>query len=245
MNEAELALWTDCGQGIEAACKELILSYFYLVKKWARRISRIANWANQEDLIQDGVIGLINAIKKFDPHRGVAFERYASPYVRGAIFDSSELTRDLARRQEEICRKIKRADIELTRTLERNPTVDEVAHNTGLSVDQIMNAIDAMGVAFARELNDANEPSSTGGVQPARQERAAVIQDALARLSEREQSVIDFYYWQGQSHEEIARQLGLTVSNSSQIRKRAIRKLRKLLRAEETGERDEDRRSGK
>ncbi len=245
MNEAELVLWTNCRQGNDAACKELTLSYLYLVKKWARRISRIANWANQEDLIQDGVIGLINAVKKFDPNRGVAFERYASPYIRGAIFDSSELTRELARRQEEICRKVKRADVELAKMLQRNPTVTEVADKTGLSVDQIMNAIDAMGVAFAGELCDADEPSASGGVEPARQETVVVIQDAVSRLSEREQSIVSSYYWQDQSHGEIANRLGLSTHNVTKIRQRALYKLRELLSGTSEGKSDEDRRSGK
>lgn len=232
MNEEELSLWKNYSQGDEAAHKELILSYLYLVKIWVRRISRVANWANQEDLIQEGVIGLINAIRNFDSSRDVPFERYANHYIRGAILDSSELTRDLPRRQEEICRKIKSVDAELTKMLQRNPTIDEVAERTGFSVEQINNAIDAMGVAFAREQCDKEEPSALSSIESASQERTVVIQDALSRLSKREQSVVICYYWEDQSHEEIAQRLELTVSNATKIRQRAIRKLRKLLGAE-------------
>ena len=154
MTEGELSLWHRYAQSDESARKELILSYLYLVKNCANRISRIASWANREDLIQDGVIGLIKAIERFDPTRGVAFPHYANQYVRGAILDSSELTRDLARHQEEICRNVRLADAELTNALQRKPTVEELARKTGYRVDQINNAVDAMGVAFAAEPCD-------------------------------------------------------------------------------------------
>src|SRR6185295_12443544 len=229
MNAVDAILWNNCNRGDDAACRELILSYLYLVKAWARRISRMATWTSQEDLIQDGVIGLINAVRNFDPNRNVPFERYASPYIRGAIFDSSDLTRELARRQQEICGKIKRVAAQLTRILQRNPTIEEVADETSLTPEQIFNAIDAMGVAFAGELSNAEEAQASYGVQRPQQETAALIHDALARLNERERSVVTCYYLEDQSHEEIARRFNLTVSNVIKIRQRAIKKLRKYL----------------
>jgi len=229
MNSVDAILWINCSRGDDAACRELILSYLYLVKIWARRISRMANWTSQEDLIQDGVIGLINAVRNFDPSRKVPFERYASPYIRGAILDSSDLTRELARRQQEICGNIKRVAAQLTKILQRNPTIDEVADETSLTPEQIRNAIDAMGVAFAGELSSAEEAEAAYGVQRPQQETAVVIHDALSRLTERERSVVTCYYLEDQSHEEIARRFNLTVSNVIKIRQRAINKLRKYL----------------
>lgn len=229
MNAVDAILWNNCSRGDDAACRELILSYLYLVKTWARRISRIATWTSQEDLIQEGVIGLINAVRKFDPNRNVPFERYASPYIRGAILDSSDLTRELARRQQEICGKIKRVAAQLTKILQRNPTIEEVADETSLTPEQILNAIDAMGVAFAGELSSADEAQASYGVQSPQQETAVLIHDALSRLSERERSVVTCYYLEDQSHEEIARRFNLTVSNVIKIRQRAIKKLRKYL----------------
>jgi len=229
MNAADAILWNNCSRGDDSACRELILSYLYLVKTWARRISRMANWTSQEDLIQDGAIGLINAVRKFDPNRNVPFERYASPYIRGAIFDSSDVTRELARRQQEICAKIKRVAAQLTEILQRIPTIEEVAHETSLTPEQIRNALDAVGVAFAGELSRREEPEAEYGVQRPQQETAVLIHDALSRLSERERSVVTYYYLEDQSDAEIARRLGLTESNVSKIRQRAIKKLRKYL----------------
>lgn len=244
MTEVELKLWDRYRQGDEAAREELILAHLYLVKVWAKRISRAANWANQEDLIADGIIGLIKALERFDLNMGVPFKYFAKDYIRGTIFDGSELTRGLARQQEETYRKIKHAESTLTRTLERTPAIEEVAEETGLSVEQIMFAIDAMGVAFAGELPDVQEPTAESGVQLPPQEQAVMVQDALSRLSEREQSIVACYYLEDKSHDEIAQSHGLSVSNVIKIRQRALGKLRELLGHERTGmcEKNERRR---
>ncbi len=244
MTEDELKLWGRCGQGDEAARKELILSYLPLVDVLAKRIARITG-ANWEDLRQDGAIGLIKAVARFDPDKGVPFRAFARSYINGAIFDSSELTRDIARRQDEIYRKVRQAEAELTQTLQRNPTIEEVAEKTGLSVDQIRNAIDAKGLAFAGALPDTEGPSVSGLIETPRPERAIFLLQALAHLDTREQQIIRLYYWEDQPHEEIALKLGLTVSNVIKIRQRALDKLRKRLDVKRKGERDEDRRSGK
>jgi RNA polymerase sigma factor (sigma-70 family) len=245
MTEDELNLWERFGRGDESARKELILVYLPLVKVWAKRISRAASWANSEDLMQDGAIGLMKAIERFDSGRGVAFKYFAGSYIRGAILDSSELTHDLARQQEEICRKIKRADAELTNTLKRNPTSEEVAEKTGLSVEKIQAAIDEMGIAFAGAFPDSEDWSAENRVEAAQAETTILIQDALSQLNEREASIVVYYYLEDQTAQEIAERLGLTVSNVTKIRQRAITKLRKLLDAQRKGEPDEDRRSGK
>src|SRR5438309_1979254 len=121
MTGEELSLWERYARGDEAARKELLLSYLPLVEVLAKRIAR-STGANWEDLRQDGAIGLIKAISRFDLGQGVPFRAFAKHYIRGAIFDSSELTRDLARRQEEILRKFKQTEDELIQTLQRNPT---------------------------------------------------------------------------------------------------------------------------
>lgn len=244
MTEDELKLWERYRQQDEAARKELILAYLPLVDVLAKRIARNTG-ADWEDLRQDGALGLFKAMARFDPGRGVKFRFFAKPHIFGAIFDSSEITRDMARRQEEINRKARHTHDELTQTLQRNPTIEEVAEETGLSIEQIRNAIDARGVAFAGTLPDAEDPSASVLIESPRTERTIFLLEALARLSPREKDIIHLYYWEDQPHEEIARKLELTVANATKIRQRAIRKLRKLLDVKLKGGHDEDRRSGK
>src|SRR6185295_9432098 len=98
MTEDKRALWDRYRQRDETARKELIVSYLPLVKLLAKRIAGSASWANWEDLVQDGVIGLIKAIERFDPGKGTPFRAFATHYIRGAIFDNFELTRDMTHR---------------------------------------------------------------------------------------------------------------------------------------------------
>jgi RNA polymerase sigma factor for flagellar operon FliA len=167
-------------------------------------------------------------VKNFDVSRGGSFTTYAHSYVRGAILDSRELTRNLGRRQQEICEEIKRAEQVLAHRLERIPTKEEVASETGLSVEQILNAIDAMGLAFARDLSEDAEPSASRAAGPP-QETAALIHDALARLTEREQLIVADHYFEGLSDAEIALRHNMTKDSAKKTRQRAIKKLRRLL----------------
>jgi RNA polymerase sigma factor (sigma-70 family) len=244
MTREEFSLWERYGRGDEAARKELLLSYLPLVEVLAKRIAR-STGANWEDLRQDGAIGLIKAISRFDLAHGVPFTAFAKHYIRGAIFDSSELTRDLARRQEEILRKFKQTEDELIQTLQRNPTTEEVAEKAELTIQQILRAIEAKGVAFAGAMPDAENVPASSGLEASRQERAIFLLEALSHLDEREQAIIRLYYWEDKSHEEIAQVRGVTVSNAIKIRQRAIDKLRKRLEVKRKGGHDEDRRSGK
>lgn len=244
MTEDELNLWERHGQRDEAAQKDLILFYLPLVDVLAKRIAR-STGANWEDLRQDGAIGLIKAIARFDPRQGVPFRAFGKHYICGAIFDSSELTRDMARRQEEIYRKLRQTEDELTQTLQRLPRIEEVAEKAELTIEQIRNAIDARGVAFAGAMPDAEDMPASGRLEAPRPERTIFLLEALAHLNEREQEIIRLYYWEDQPHEEIAQRLGLTTSNVAKIRQRAIGKLRKRLDVKREGGHDEDRRSGK
>jgi len=228
MTTEELGLWERYGQGEEAARKALILRYLPLVELLARRIARSADWTDWEDLKQDGIIGLMQAMVRFDPRRGVAFKTFARFYIRGAIFDSPELTRALARRQQEICRQVREAEAELTAMLQRQPTLEEVERATGLSAEQIYTALDAIGLTFADTLADA-DTDTVAATEPARSETTTLVREALAQLTEREAQIVIYYYVEGRSTREISRQLDLSVSNVTKIRQRAMRKLSKLL----------------
>ncbi|HKP12057.1 MAG TPA: sigma-70 family RNA polymerase sigma factor [Blastocatellia bacterium] len=238
MTGDEQNLWQRYSQGDQAARKELILHYLPLVDLLAKRIARIAG-ANWEDLRQDGSIGLMKAISRFDPGRGVPFKYFARPYICGAIYDSSEITRDMARRQDEIYRKVRRTEEELTKRLQRNPTVEEVAENAGLTIEQILNAVDARGLAFAASFPDAEDPPARV-IEAPQPERAILLLEVLAHLPDRDREIIRLYYWEDRPHEEIARETGLSVSNVIKIRQRALVKLRQRLDVKRKGGRDED-----
>src|SRR2546423_14009339 len=151
----------------------------------------------------------------------------------------------MTRRQEEIYRKIRRADDALIKVLRRNPTIEEVAEKTELTIEQIQNALDARGVAYAGEFPDAEDILTSHLVETPQLEKSIFVLEALSHLSEREKEIICLYYWEDQSHEEIGQKVGLTASNVTKIRQRAIKKLRKRFDVHTKGDHDEDRRSGK
>lgn len=253
MTEDELALW----ELYEAARKKLILFYLPVVDGLARYIARSTGRANWEDLRQDGAIGLMNAITRFDPSRGVPFEAFARLYIRGAIFDSPEITRAMTRRQEEIYRKMRRAEDALTKALQRNPTIDEIAEKTRLTTEQIQNALAARGVAYAEDFLDGDDDlSSSGQFELPRPDSLILIEEALDHLAETEQAIVRLHYLEDMSHEKIAETLGIIPFEVTEIRERAIgkvaktcqramRKLRKQFDVKVKGGYDEDRRSGK
>jgi RNA polymerase sigma-B factor len=242
VTEDELNLWERHDQRDEAGRRELILFYLPFVDVLAKRIAR-STGAVWQDLRQDGAIGLIKAIARFDPLQGAPFRSFAKQYICGAIFDSSEITHNMARRQDEIFRKVRQTEDELLQMLQRNPTIEEVAEKAQLTIEQILNAIDARGVAFAGPITEGTDVPAPGMAEPPPPDRTLL--EALAHLSEREQTIIRLYYWEDQPHEEIARAIGLTVSNVTKIRQRAIGKLRKRINRSGKGGHDENRRPGK
>jgi DNA-directed RNA polymerase specialized sigma subunit len=163
----------------------------------------------------------------------------------------------VSRRQEESYRQVRRAEDKLTVLLKRVPTVEEIAQEAALTVKQVVNAIEARSVAFAdsfelvvegsregferlQELFEAGELSEVAGVEVEDIEwkatdpnyvKTLLIEEAMARLTERETSIVMDYYWQGLTNEEIAEKSGLTHSNVMKIRQRAISKLRSFLQA--------------
>jgi RNA polymerase sigma factor (sigma-70 family) len=232
MDEDELDLWKRYRQGDETALEDLVIFYLPLVKFWVYRISIYATWANRDDLMQDGTIGLIKACEKFDIDRGYKFSTFARYYIREAIFNSTELTRNLTRRQDENSRKVKQAHDELVRELELKPSLEEIAVRAGLSIEQVQAALNARSIAFADDSIVADAPSRSGNKTVERQDTKILIREALQKLNKLERAIIARHYWAGHSDAEIGDGLGLSEDHARKIRQRAIIKLRTLLGVE-------------
>jgi RNA polymerase sigma factor FliA len=239
MTEDEIKLWTRYHQGDGEALEELVCFYLYLVELWVKRISRNAHWVDQEDLTQEGVIGLIKAVKKFDPDRGFEFSTYAQYRIREAIFDSPELTHSLPRLQYDNYRDIKDAIEIMMQELGRMPTVEEVAEKVELTGKQVENALAAISIAFAGGLSETEEASQMYNDVAEGQERITLMRDAVSRLDKREALILTCYYLYDQPHREIAKELGLGESNVSKIRQRALKNLKRLFESQAGGERNE------
>lgn len=224
-DEDELKMW----ERYETARKDLIVFYLPVVDRLAKAIARSMRRVNWEDLRQDGAIGLIKAITNFHFDRGVPFRAYATKYIRGAIFDSPELTRDMSRQDEAIYRKVRRAEDSLTKTLGRNPTPEEIAEKTKLTIEQIRNAFAARGLANPEEFTDDQDfRSSGGGTDSSRRDSRILLEEVLAHLPEPDKTIIRLHYFEDLSPEKIAEKLLIIPTEVTLIRRRAIDKVAKI-----------------
>ncbi|MGA9768036.1 MAG: sigma-70 family RNA polymerase sigma factor [Blastocatellia bacterium] len=229
MTDDENGLWQRYGQGDETARKELISYYLPLVKLLAGRLFRILYWAEREDLMQEGVIGLIHAVRSFRPESGNEFIPYARKFIRGAILRNPEVARDLTRRQHEIYRKANKTYELLREKLMREPTMEEIVEESGLTPDQIINSFDAINIAFAQELAFENLGVTDSRKTAELSDKQILIREIFDRLNEKEHLIFTEHYTSGLTDREIAEKYDMNEYTVITIRKRAIKKIRALL----------------
>ena len=225
----------------------LILHYSPLVKFVASRVSvGLPQSVEQSDLVSYGIFGLIDAIDKFEPDRGIKFETYAIRRVRGAIIDELRSIDWVPRSVRAKARAVEQAFGSLEGELGRAPTDSEMAKNLGMSEQDLQTifaqvsfagvvALDDMFTrngergevaTLADTIADRNEgPSGLYEVEEMRQTLAV----AVNRMPEREKIVLTLYYYEGLTLAEIGEVLGVTESRVCQIHTRAVLQLRSRL----------------
>jgi RNA polymerase sigma factor for flagellar operon FliA len=232
--------------GQEYSREEIIHRYLHLVKYVAGRIS-VGLPPNVElsDLINDGVVGLIDAIEKYDDGRGVKFETYAITRIHGAILDALRALDWVPRAVRQRARELERVSHELETTLGRAPTDEEVASRMGISSkehDTLLQRIRATSVLSLeerlpsdrgqdiplRDLLRAGEDDIGASVE--RSELREQLTDAVFALPRAERTVVVQYYFEGRTLKQIKGELGVSESRVSQIHAQAVARLRKLLR---------------
>jgi RNA polymerase sigma factor for flagellar operon FliA len=227
----------------DKARQGLILHYSPLVKFVAGRVGvGLPRSVEQADLIQYGMFGLIDAIDKFEPARGIKFETYAVTRIKGAILDELRALDWVPRSVRARAREIQRSMGELEAALHRTATDEELAEHMGLPVSTLqeqLGEIAGLGFVALDELVDPSERSSAAigdlvadprAVDPGgsfeQQESRLMLVDAVNRLAERERLVITLYYYEGLTLAEIGAVLGVTESRVCQIHTKAVLSLR-------------------
>jgi RNA polymerase sigma factor for flagellar operon FliA len=225
----------------------LLKHYMYLVSFHADRIAvHLPGSVSREDLESFGLIGLFDALHKFDPDRKLKFDTYASFRVRGAIIDGLRKEDWLPRSLREKTKRIEWAAQELEQELQRQPTAAEIGKKTGMTAKEVEKHVnDAL---FAHVLSIEEKPKESDGdfaegvgyTIPAadsvlpdeyvmENERKDQLAEGIKQLNKNEQLVISLFYHDELTLTEIGQILELTTSRISQIHKQAIFKLRKLL----------------
>ena len=193
---------------------------------------RVPSHVNRGDLVSAGMLGLAQAARSFDPDRGIAFDRFASTRIRGALLDELR-GRDWASRSVRArARGMQQATDDLTNRLGRPPTADEVAEALKLPSDTVRKLVD--DVHRATVLNyeslvlegDAEEFLTADGPGPEdailERERRSVLTDAVAALPERLRRVVVGYFFEERSMQALADELGVSESRVSQLRAEAL-----------------------
>jgi RNA polymerase sigma factor for flagellar operon FliA len=224
--------------------EELIVKYAPLVKYIAGRMAiRVPPNISREELISAGIVGLLDALDKFDSGMGIKFQTYAEHRIRGAILDELRKMDWIPRSVRKDIHRIEEAITALNSRLNRDPDDLEVAEEMGVDMDTYHKMLSrAQGVSLLsldKVMADGSAPAFTkqasGGPSPFDELKAKevkhFISKVLADLSEKEQLVITLYYYEELNLKEIAAVLGLTESRISQIHSKAIIRLRAKLRS--------------
>lgn len=215
------------------ARNQLVLQYSPLVKYVAGRVrSGLPRSVDHADLVSEGMIGLIDALDKFEPERGLAFPTYAVPRIRGAIIDSVRAADWVPRSVRERARDVERAVNELQQRLGRAATDDEVAEAAGLSAAEVRAAREQrswVSYSSTDELAELEELSPELENAFDDEDLRGVLMPAVNALPERDRIVVALYFFEGLTLAEIGQVLDVTESRVSQLRSRATRALREAL----------------
>ncbi len=226
----------------------LLKQYLPLVRNVAGRMAiGFPRSVELQDLINTGVIGLVEAFSNFDPSRGVKFETYAVPRIRGAILDELRALDWVPRSTRARSREIERAHSSLENDHGRKPSQQELADKLECSVAELMMAIgdattstllsldetvyredDNHQVPRIETIKDTGRDSALGDLEKG--ELRAFLVTAIDRLTEQEKLVIALYYFEELTLKEIGEVMTISESRVSQIHTKAVLKLRGMIK---------------
>ena len=228
--------------------EEIIIRYSPMIKYVANRIAmRLPPHVEVDDLISVGVLGLMDAISKYDPTRGAKFKTYAEFRVRGAILDELRSMDWVPRSVRQKASNIDGVIQKLQVKLKRKPEDEEVAKEMKLSLDEFYDALNETKSMPVFSLEDLGIAKETGEQQslldclagkadadPQTQirltELKGIIAKAIDTLPEKERLMVSLYYYEELTMKEIGVVLDITESRVSQIHSKAVYHLRTKLK---------------
>jgi RNA polymerase sigma-B factor len=194
-----------------------------------------------DDLVQTATVGLIKAVDKYDPSRGVDFAGYAIPTIIGEIkrhFRDRTWSVRVPRRLQELRLAITEANSSLTHTLGRSPTVPDIASHLGVTEEDVLEGLEGARAYNATSLSTpitadgATELGDTLGGEDYEYELAetrVALGPALATLDDREQRILTLRFYGNLTQSQIAEQIGISQMHVSRLLSKALGKLRDSL----------------
>lgn len=223
---------------------QLAIKLLPLVRRLALQMrERLPTHVELEDLVSAGVIGLLDAIGKFDGRKNVKLESYAQHRIRGAILDGLRRLDNASRDMRKKTKKAERLYHDLQTRLGRPPSDGEIAEALGVSLKKwyrMVQELQAVGFEWLRPMGSVAMKESVESREETlaaddhenqfeltyRREQKEILNRALARLSEREQKIVSLYYQQEFTMKEIGNHLGIDESRVSQLHSSALLRLR-------------------
>jgi RNA polymerase sigma factor FliA len=228
---------------------ELILEHLPQIKYIAQRIyTKLPSHVEMNDLVSAGILGLLDAIEKFDPNRGVKFKTYAELRIKGAILDSLRNLDWAPRSLRKKSKDLERVYRDLEQRLGRPAADKEVCDEMGISLEEfyeLLDQIKGLNLGSFQDLQGGTDDDKNGEplvkyVPDAPQkdpfqifhksEIQKILGAAIDMLPKKERLVVSLYYYDELTMKEIGKVLGVNESRVSQLHTKAVLKLRTKLR---------------
>lgn len=225
---------------------DAIRTHLPLVRRVVRRLAhRLPRSLDMEEMVRWGLVGLFDALCKYDPSRNASFETYAQLRIRGAILDRLRSEDWTARSARHKAALLERAYLRIEREQGRAATEEEVAEALEIELSELhamLGEVESSGVLRLEDLGVDPEIRRVAvedvlegqAVDPAQavlsRERVALVAEAIGRLPVKEKQVVALYYHEGLTMREVGEVLCLTESRVSQLHSQALLRLRGLLR---------------
>lgn len=192
-----------------------------------------------DDLTQVALVGLVKAVERFEPERGLAFSSFAAPTIEGELkrhFRDRRWALRMPRRLQEISLEVTSSVASLGQRLGRSPTIAEIARDTGLTEEAVLEGLEAGRAAVASSLDSAASPGDddTGtadrlgaaDVELERVEQRLTVSRLLARLPPREREIVTLRFYDGWTQSQIAARFGLSQMQISRLLAQSLERLR-------------------
>ncbi len=242
-DEEDQKLWEQYRTTHDQRIKDaLIMKYASFVKYVAGRIAvNLPSNVEFDDLVSYGILGLIDAIDKYDSERNVKFKTYAKTRIRGAIFDELRILDWTPRSIRQKARKLEKAYAKLEGKLGRDAKDEEIAEFLNIDISELHKLFDETKKSLLLSLDEIfydddegssrfdfveDEKSDNPQSKIEEAEAKKILADAISKLSDRERMVITLYYYEELTSKEIGKILGVSDSRVSQLHTKAILRLR-------------------
>ena len=213
---------------------DTVSRYAPLVRKLAFQVaSRLPPNVVLDDLIQEGMLGLLDAIKRYEPRPGLNFEAYARFRITGAIYDSCRENDILPRNQRDKLSAVESTIRRLEQELGRSPSEQEIADACDLTLEEFHGTLDKMiGITAIDDVPEHLLPIAEGADPSditAYRQMAGQLSQLVRNLPEKERMVVALHYQEDLSFREVAYVMDLTPGRISQIHTQAMLRIRAQL----------------